>query len=71
MSLDSTDVQCVAKEVWKRWRTQRWEARRDEEGRQVIVGAEQVTWTRRSWRRDDEVNVDVHVDWAGQLAREV
>ena len=29
-----------------------------EEGRQVIMGAEQLTWTRRSWRHDDEVNVD-------------
>ena len=37
-----------------------------EEGRQVFDRGEKVTWVMRSWRYDDKVNVDVHVDsdWA-------
>ena len=31
-----------------------------------LTGVEKVTWVMRSWRHDDKVNVDVHVDsdWA-------
>ena len=54
MSLDRTDVQYAAKEVWakmahpalgsrKRLKKYLWE-----------------TWTMRSWRRDDEVNTSVY-----------
>ena len=37
----------------------------------VLKGVEKVTWVMRSWRQDDEVNVDVLLDsdWA-KVARE-
>ena len=48
----------VLRRVRKDGEPSAWKPEEIEEGRQVIVGAEQVTWKRRSWRRDDEVNLD-------------
>ena len=66
MSLDRSDVQYAAKEVCTKMAspTQGSWKRLKKAGR-YLKGVEKVTWV-RSWKSDDEVNVDVHVDsdWA-------
>ena len=67
MSSDRSDVQYAAKEVCKMMAkpTQGSWKRLKKAGR-YLTGVEKVTWVMRSWRHDDKVNVDVHVDsdWA-------
>ena len=67
MSSDRSDVQYAAKEVCKKMAkpTQGSWKRLKKAGR-YLTGVEKVTWVMRSWRHDDKVNVDVHVDsnWA-------
>ena len=67
MSSDRSDVQYAAKEVCKKMAnpTQGSWKRLKKAGR-YLTGVEKVTWVMISWRHDDEVNVDVHVDsdWA-------
>ena len=74
MSSDRSDVQCAAKEVCKMMAkpTQGSWKRLKKAGR-CLTGAEKVTWVMRSWRHDDKVNVDVHVDsnWASGTREEI
>ena len=67
MSSDRSDVQYAAKEVCEMMAkpTQGSWKRLKKVGR-YVTGVEKVTWVMRSWRHDDKVNVDVHVDsdWA-------
>ena len=67
MSSDRSDVQYAAKEVCKMMAkpTQGSWKRLKKAGR-YLTGVEKVTWVMRSWRHDDKVYVDVHVDsdWA-------
>ena len=67
MNSDRSDVQYAAKEVCKMMAmpTQGSWKRLKKAGR-YLTGVEEVTWVMRSWRHDDKVNVDVHVDsdWA-------
>ena len=72
MSSDKSDIQYAAKEVCKMMAkpTQGSWKRLKKAGR-YLTGVEKVTWVMRSWRHDDKVNVDVHVDsnWASGLER--
>ena len=63
MSSDRSDVQYAAKEVCKKMANPlqgSW--KRLKKAGRYLTGVEKVTWVMRSWRHDDEVNVDVHVD---------
>ena len=72
MSSDRSDVQYAAKEVCKMMAkpTQGSWKRLKKAGR-YLTGVEKVTWVMRSWRHDDKVYVDVHVDsdWAKEPER--
>ena len=67
MSSDRSDVQYAAKEVCKKMaHPTRGSWKRLKKAGRYLKGVEKVTWVMRSWKHDDEVNVDVHVDsdWA-------
>ena len=67
MSADRSDVQYAAKAVcMKMANPTRGSWQRLKKAGRYLKEVEKVTWTMGSWKNDDEVNVDVHVDsnWA-------
>ena len=71
MCSERSDVQHAAKEVCKKMTnpTRGCWLRLMKAG--VLKGVEKVTWVMRSWKHDDEVNVDVQVDshWVKERER--
>ena len=67
MRSDRSDVQYAAKEVCTKMANRtRGSWMRLKKAARYLKGVEKVTRVMRSWKHDDEVNVDVHVDshWA-------
>ena len=66
MILDRLNVQYAAKEVCKMMaKPIQGSWKRLKKAGRCLTGVDNVTWVMRSWRHDDKVNVDVHVnsDW--------
>ena len=67
MSSDRSEVQYAAKEVCKKMANPTqgsW--KRLKKADMYLTWVEKVKWVMRSWRHDDEVNVDMYLDlgWA-------